>query len=1082
MRRIPTRRLASAPLLALALAAPASATGDAPGSSGTPLTAGTSLDGQLIVRFRSGTTAAERATARRHAGVVVDRALRLPRTELVRVADGRTGAARRALVRDPHVAYAQPNRDLELLATPDDPLFGQQWNLRNTGQLVEAESPFRGTPGADIDAPGAWETTRGAGDDLVIAVVDTGVDLDHPDIARRLWKNPFELRNGVDDDGNGLVDDVNGWDFVARRPDQSDRNPGNHGTAVAGIAAGAGFDGDGITGVAPDVRIMPLSVGNAWGRGDAAATVDAVRYAVTEGADVVNLSIGLAESTAPPPSEDPLYQAIRDAPDVLFVASAGNTGRDVDAEPANRAVPCVYDLPNVVCTAGTDQNDKRAGFSSYGARSIDVAAPATYVLGPIEDTWVVYPTQPQSKPFRLEQFSTTPVGAVPPGWKVDGTWATVQLQGAERRLQDSPGATYAPDVDTTAELPSVDLRGLSACQLEYGESQDLDAAGDAFSVELSLDGGSTWSAMPFLDAAVSGNPGLLKLQGDQPGLSSHGHLLDRAEGRSDVRIRFRLKGDGDAEVGDGVAIDDVRVRCEDPRLPPQFHYQNGTSFAAPQVSGIAALMLSRNPFLSPSQVRERLISSSVAVPALATTSISGGRVSASGAVQAAGAPPANARPRCELVERRTTVGQSVELDLPCTDADAGQTLSYELVSPPGSGRVTALNRRGSRVRYTPAAGVQGIATFRYRARDGRGGVSEDTTARVIIGDRYPTEAAAVQNDLVQWLVAVRDRSGEADTRYYADGRYLSGIDTCVACHLGPATAAAVAREVDPASTPASFDQQIRATFDRVVRDRQASDGSFSDPSTSTPIATTTIGNELGTALLYARSRLPAATATAWTDALVKAADFVAGTGELSFYVNGNINLQHTELMYLAWKASGEERFKQRYESALGFTLAPPDPAFGLQITKEPTRADGADGKGYLTERYPGGTPGYDPMYTQLQVDVASRLFLLTRDARLQRLVNLLTNQLLDRVDARWLLDTDGGSRVSVGKQPLTTAALGVLTGLGLRPDLADKARDQYLTNRTRAYDELRKPASDPDTPVFYRNLSLQAAVLREGIH
>ncbi|MBH0208781.1 MAG: S8 family serine peptidase, partial [Nitrospira sp.] len=160
---------------------------------------------------------------------------------------------------NPAVEYAEPNYLYWTTTIPSDAKFETQWGLHNTGQPVNGTA---GTPDADIDAPEAWDISTGSSD-VVIAVIDSGIAYDHPDLAPKIWTNPREIaENGVDDDGNGLVDDVHGWDFLMNDSDPMDPidlNPGGnpgHGTHVAGIIAGAGNNGTGVTGVMWAARLM----------------------------------------------------------------------------------------------------------------------------------------------------------------------------------------------------------------------------------------------------------------------------------------------------------------------------------------------------------------------------------------------------------------------------------------------------------------------------------------------------------------------------------------------------------------------------------------------------------------------------------------------------------------------------------------------------------------------------------------------------------------------------------------------------------------------------------------------------------
>ena len=281
----------------------------------------------------------------------------------------------------PDVQYAEPDYLLSPDATPDDPRYSEQWALNNTGQLG-------GTEEFDVDAPEAWEATVGTAE-TVVAVIDTGVDIDHPDIKGNIWTNPDEVPgNNKDDDENGYVDDVHGWDF--HHDDSSVFDPADgdsHGTHVAGIIAAEGNNKVGVTGVSWNTKIMPLKfIGP-----DVAYTSDviaALRYAVAEGVQISNNSWGGGGFS------QSLFDAIKmaDSAGMLFVASAGNDGENTDIAPH---YPSGYDSPNVISVAATDQSDSLANFgnsraSNYGAATVDLAAPGRYILGTVPSSGYAY--------------------------------------------------------------------------------------------------------------------------------------------------------------------------------------------------------------------------------------------------------------------------------------------------------------------------------------------------------------------------------------------------------------------------------------------------------------------------------------------------------------------------------------------------------------------------------------------------------------------------------------------------------------------------------------------------------------------
>ncbi len=319
-------------------------------------------------------------------------------------------AAIRRYERSPLVRSAEPDRVASLLALPNDTHFDQQWALNNTGQShIETNQGLGtgkkrgGTPDADVDGPEAW-AAQTLHNPTVVAVLDTGVDIKHPDLQNSLWTNPGETpANGVDDDGNGFVDDVHGWDFGDhdKNPSPSDGVENSHGTHVAGIVAAEQDNSTGVSGVCPDCQIMALRMGSASGL-TLGREVAAIHYAANNGADVINLSIGSpvwskAERTA-------IQQAGRKG--VLVVAAAGNAGEDNDIayypDPKHQAwapsYPASYSLSNILSVAASNDHDQYAyfsqcrgilpiwkcGFSSFGHDSVDVAAPGVDLLSTVK--------------------------------------------------------------------------------------------------------------------------------------------------------------------------------------------------------------------------------------------------------------------------------------------------------------------------------------------------------------------------------------------------------------------------------------------------------------------------------------------------------------------------------------------------------------------------------------------------------------------------------------------------------------------------------------------------------------------------
>ncbi|MDI1240369.1 MAG: S8 family serine peptidase [bacterium] len=286
------------------------------------------------------------------------------------------------------VEYAEPNSEIALddsvdrnsrpealspnpVGAPNDPLFADQWALNNTGQNG-------GKANAHIDALKAWAKTQGSAE-VVVAVLDTGVDYTHKDLAENMWIRPANLPQYVDAD-LGTVNDMHGFDANVNAADPMDDN--GHGTHVAGIIGAEGNNGEGISGINWNVKIMPLKFLGRGGFGSVNDAIESINYAIDRKKNGVNLRV-INASWGSTQRSKALEDAIRAAGEagILFVAAAGNSSTDND----RRAhYPSNYDLPNMLSVAALDRSDALASFSNYGAKTVHVAAPGREITS----TWL----------------------------------------------------------------------------------------------------------------------------------------------------------------------------------------------------------------------------------------------------------------------------------------------------------------------------------------------------------------------------------------------------------------------------------------------------------------------------------------------------------------------------------------------------------------------------------------------------------------------------------------------------------------------------------------------------------------------
>ena len=510
----------------------------------------------------------------------------------------------------PEVEYVEPNHRIRPLNRPNDPYFNQQWGLHNTGQVVN------GTPGtldADIDAPGAWDFRTGSVD-VVVAVIDTGVDYLHPDLAPNIWRNPLEIEgNGLDDDGNGYVDDVVGWDFVNDDADPSDAY--NHGTWVAGTVAAVGNNAMGVTGLNWISRIMVLRVMDAFGDGDTMDAVQAIAYANEMGADVITLSWednGFSQS---------LKEAI-EASNAVVVCGAGNAGNDNDTAPL---YPASYDSPNILSVAASDSNDDLPAWSNYGATTVDVAAPAVNI----------YTTQAMRETLWSDSFDDGDIS----DWTLGGPggpWAATAAQGfggSTHSLTDSLGGNYANNSSCWVCSPALDLSSNIGARLQFFIFGASEKDRDFLYVQTSTDG-TMWKDRDiyYIFGTVDRLSSTWNSGGSWIPFPFSVDMGD-LDGEGTVFVRFLLTSDA-ATTLDGWYIDDVEVSVlsTDYDGTTEYGYHTGTSMAVPHVAGLAALIKAHKPSLSNLEIRGVIKQTVDPLPPFSGKVATGGRVNAAKAM------------------------------------------------------------------------------------------------------------------------------------------------------------------------------------------------------------------------------------------------------------------------------------------------------------------------------------------------------------------------------------------------------------------------------------------------------------------
>ncbi|MBK5240656.1 S8 family serine peptidase [Clostridium sp.] len=267
---------------------------------------------------------------------------------------------------DLNIEYAEPNYVSKLFDLPEnEPGFSDMWGLNN---IISS--------GIDINVKTAWGINTGS-PDVVVGVIDTGIDYNHEDLKENIWINGSETpNNGIDDDNNGYVDDYNGWDFADMDNDLYDDH--GHGTHVSGIIA-ASSNGIGIVGVAPTIKIMPMKAADLQGNMYTSDIINAIQYGASKGVKLFNCSFG----------GDAFSQAQYDVmknTDALFMCAAGNgdiNGNGLDNDSYVKSYPASFDLPNIISVASMDKYGYLSTFSNYGQVSVDIAAPGSSILSTV---------------------------------------------------------------------------------------------------------------------------------------------------------------------------------------------------------------------------------------------------------------------------------------------------------------------------------------------------------------------------------------------------------------------------------------------------------------------------------------------------------------------------------------------------------------------------------------------------------------------------------------------------------------------------------------------------------------------------
>ena len=411
-----------------------------------------------------------------------------------------TQQMRDELARLPVVADVSPNYILKADTIPIDPRFSELWGLHNTGQTG-------GTADADIDAPEAWDKTTGS-PGVIVAVIDSGIDYNHPDLAPNVWVNPNEIEDGIDNDGNGYIDDIHGINAITGSGDPMDDN--GHGSHCSGTIGASGNNGLGVVGVNWNVKIMGTKFLNSSGSGSSANSITCIDYIIdqktTYGQDIVAINASYGGGS--------YNQSVKDAIDaagtvgIIFCASAGNNYTNNDTSPH---YPSSYTCSNIIAVTAVDHNGGQ--YYNYGATSVDLGAPGRSILSTIQCVYI-----PQPGDIFFDDMESG--GSL---WTHGGTLDSWDITNAASGglenywhdksygnfWSDSPGTGYVHNVDNwLATANDIDLSSYAG-QILYlgfdgGFQMDYFASNDTAVVELSNNSGTNWNILADLKALYSG--------------------------------------------------------------------------------------------------------------------------------------------------------------------------------------------------------------------------------------------------------------------------------------------------------------------------------------------------------------------------------------------------------------------------------------------------------------------------------------------------------------------------------------------------------------------------------------------------
>ena len=698
------------------------------------------VEGEVLVKFKerkinleqsSGRTKAKQFAVSKNLDKKED--IRKSNISVLKIKDAKTVEEKIAeLKNDPDVEYVEPNYIQPWTSTtPNDTNFSELWGLH------------------DIDAPEAWDVFTGS-DSVVVAVLDTGVAYNHPDLINNMWDGTV-----CKNENNQTISCPNhGWDYTS--PDNDPIDDNGHGTHVAGTIGAQGNNSIGVTGVNWNVKLMALKVGNYAGAitGD---VVKAIDFAINNNVKIINASFAGSESTAQYDAINRFRQA-----GGIFIAASGNgeeygdSNLGDDHENEMHKYPCDYDLDNIICVAATNQNDELADFSDYGADSVDVGAPGVEIYSTMAGS-IIFSEDFESvaEGYNIGQFTS---GGITTNWWGAGNNCCSKVIYTDYFVKKyAPTYSYESNANTwlisnPINFSSSNIKGAT---LSFDIWCDTPSAPNIWQdyIQTTYYNG-VWNNGKKYDEDK------IKLEGGNILFDSNyiGYHKEYTEDISnylsnDFKFSFDWTTDSSVDYNLGCTIDNIKIIKYTDESAENYDYMGGTSMAAPHVAGLAALIWGYKPELSYSEIRDVILETGDDLDFLDGKTTTGKRINAFNALNSLSEAP--------II---TLTGSStVNFYIGDTYTDTGATAEDDV-----DGNITDNIITSGLPIDTTATGTHIIT---YNISDSAGNLADEVIRTVIVNEVL-LESIEITNQATKLIYTIGEELDITDlevTRFYNNG-------------------------------------------------------------------------------------------------------------------------------------------------------------------------------------------------------------------------------------------------------------------------------------------------------------------------